>query len=163
MTQRTTVAIGQSLYPLIRSGELLTFELFEGSLPKAGELIVYGNNLLVCHRVLHREKRKDGWWFFIKADSNLIADGWFAQAALVGRVVAHNGKSIHRTGFRVLSKLFYWKSVIEWKVFAALFKSPFGQVLSPLWHRVFINPFLSRWFHVFFCPWTLRKQDARYL
>ena len=83
----TVQSLGESMTPLIKNGSKVVVD-FKSALPyRLGEIVVFLlRKKLVVHRVLKVRRTMRGNEYLLKGDNNPMADGWFKEKYLLGRV-----------------------------------------------------------------------------
>lgn len=78
-------AVGQSMYPAIRSGEMLHVEPLDNCKLRCGDIVLFHrSDGLKAHRIV----KISGEAFVTRGDSSLHADGEVSREQIVGRVIA---------------------------------------------------------------------------
>lgn len=85
-------ATGTSMSPLVRDGDLLLVRPAEAGMPGVGDLVLctVGGappEQVVVHRVIRRERGRDGWRFTVQGDALSRPEGPIPETLLFGRVV----------------------------------------------------------------------------
>lgn len=158
--------IGDSNWPLVRDGSALDVEGHGSRPPARGDLVVFlRGDLPVCHRVLAVSRRPgEPARYLLKGDANLHADGWFAETAVLGRVVRVNGRPVDRFPFRALSAVAGANSLVQWRIASLVFASPWGRKLDAAWkRRITTRPVVTSAVTYVLAPWLLARPLARWL
>ena len=126
-------AEGFSMYPFIRSGDVITLSPLSNTVPRLGNVVAFtspGMGKLIVHRII----KKSGNSFLIKGDNLPGVDGRIPEANILGCVtkVERNGKEVF-SGIgpeRILIALFSRRGVLF-------------TLLLPFWKLV--RPIIRRW------------------
>ena len=83
-------AMGDSMRPFIRHGDLLEVEPLGEGVIKPGDVVLcnLGNGLLVAHRIIKIRKHTGQESLMLQGDGRLKPDGWVPKKNALGRVVA---------------------------------------------------------------------------
>lgn len=86
-------ALGNSMRPAIRDGDIITISPLKGRMPRRGDVLAFRHPAcphMLVHRVLHAMDKK----YFIKGDNCQEADGWVPAENILGVItqVERRGK-----------------------------------------------------------------------
>ncbi|PIQ90031.1 MAG: signal peptidase I [Candidatus Omnitrophica bacterium CG11_big_fil_rev_8_21_14_0_20_42_13] len=76
---------GSSMEPVLKEGDILRVLPINTANIRAGDIVVFNRNVLVCHRILGRFKRDDKLCFLEKGDNSSGA-GYISYEDIIGRV-----------------------------------------------------------------------------
>ncbi|MEA2014152.1 MAG: signal peptidase I [Thermodesulfobacteriota bacterium] len=97
---------GNSMRPLINSGDRISLRLMDAVVLKRGDIIAFqeGNNLIV-HRFI-RKKMVNGKWLFCQKGDNLRGWSWIQEDRILGKV-----ESIRRPGRTLSLASWRWRCI----------------------------------------------------
>ncbi len=77
---------GESMYPALKEGLKIKVEQTDENDIKVGDIVVFGKDHFVCHRIIGKFKFFGQTYFLHKGDSSVVG-GIFESKDLVGKVV----------------------------------------------------------------------------
>lgn len=85
-------AEGNSMYPLIKAGDMCRFEVIRPSQMKRGDIILYRSvtEQLIAHRFIKEEITKGRHQYILKGDTNLGYDSPISEEDIIGRLIIVN-------------------------------------------------------------------------
>jgi len=81
-------AHGVSMHPLVRDGDVLTVKPLKTNQPNLGDVVLCntGNNQVVVHRVVQRQKKNGKKEYLVQGDQVSQPDGWIKPEKILGWV-----------------------------------------------------------------------------
>lgn len=81
-------AVGDSMLPLIRDGDLVIVEAIKTDRLRKGEIVYYQNDQGHCllHRIIRQRTITGRLELQVQADNNLKPDGWISVEQVMGRL-----------------------------------------------------------------------------
>lgn len=106
-------ASGNSMYPMIREGDLLVIQPIKDAHVRLGEVILFkkSNVRLLAHRVIKKTNRGGSSCYFTQGDHTFVKDGCIPFADILGYV-----KSIERGGRKINSSNLIYKMLGKFMV-----------------------------------------------
>ncbi|MBI4406002.1 MAG: methyltransferase domain-containing protein [Deltaproteobacteria bacterium] len=111
---RSLYCLGPSEWPVIRSHQQISYAPTQSETLRVGDLIVYKTHLgKVCHRIINIREKMDETEFLVKGDALFLPDGWINPRDILGKVIAIDQESIETLRFQLLSKFFWFHSLMQ--------------------------------------------------
>jgi len=90
-------ALGASMSPLVRDGDVLLIMPVHPTAVRIGDLVLCSNaaGRVVVHRVTRKVVGREGRWFTVQGDAVARPDGMIPEAQIYGRVVAIERDGAH--------------------------------------------------------------------
>ena len=135
-------ASGNSMYPMIREGDLLLIQPIMEVCVRLGEVILLkkSNVRLLAHRVIKKIRRRGSICYVTQGDHTSINDGCIPLADILGVV-----KSIERDGRIINSSNLIYKMLGKFMVFYLRTDPNKRRLLNKLSHLLKKLPLLSRY------------------
>ncbi len=99
MAERILLCVeGNSMWPFIRSGELVVAQRTSTSELKRGDLVIYDDGVLSMHRLIKLESMGDKLIFITKGDNLPLPDVPWTEEIFIGKATAliRGGKAVYQ-------------------------------------------------------------------
>lgn len=102
---------GQSMYPLIHDGAVLTLEPSQAAALRLGDVALYRSpdNRLICHRLLARRDGAKASLLGFRGDAFAVPLEWVDEKAVLGRAIQRDEVRLDRATRRWAGWLYAWQ------------------------------------------------------
>jgi len=103
---------GNSMYPLIKSGDIIRMEKYNFNKAKVNEIILISKtNQLIAHRVIYKKDK----YLITKGDHNITADGRIKKNQIIGKVtqIKRHKTSIDASHHYLFQSSIYFQEIVR--------------------------------------------------